>query len=54
MTTTALPTSLLLNGREFSYAAIRQYPAQARCAGERLRSQGAGFHSAVAQRHPGI
>lgn len=23
-----LPTSLLLNGREFSYAAIRQYPAQ--------------------------
>ncbi|ALW85723.1 hypothetical protein AUC43_11865 [Hymenobacter sedentarius] len=26
--TTALPTSLLLNGREFSYAAIQQYPAQ--------------------------
>ncbi|WP_426060203.1 AMP-binding protein [Hymenobacter sp. B1770] len=26
--TTALPTSLLLNGREFEYAAIRQYPAQ--------------------------
>ena len=24
----ALPTSLLLNGREFSYAAIQQYPAQ--------------------------
>ena len=26
--TTALPTSLLLNGREFTYAAIREYPAQ--------------------------
>ena len=26
--TTNLPTSLLLNGREFSYAAIQQYPAQ--------------------------
>ncbi|WP_083321998.1 AMP-binding protein [Hymenobacter lapidarius] len=26
--TTALPTSLLLNGREFTYAAIQQYPAQ--------------------------
>ncbi|GAA4354810.1 AMP-binding protein [Hymenobacter saemangeumensis] len=25
--TTALPTSLLLNGREFTYEAIRQYPA---------------------------
>ena len=25
---TALPTSLLLNGRTFAYAAIRQYPAQ--------------------------
>ncbi|HEX8329695.1 MAG TPA: AMP-binding protein [Hymenobacter sp.] len=25
---TALPTSLLLNGREFTYAAIREYPAQ--------------------------
>ncbi|WP_201980525.1 AMP-binding protein [Hymenobacter rubidus] len=28
MTTAALPTSLLLNGREFSYAAIREYPAR--------------------------
>ncbi|MBJ6111344.1 AMP-binding protein [Hymenobacter sp. BT523] len=26
--TTALPTSLLLNGREYAYAAIQQYPAQ--------------------------
>jgi O-succinylbenzoic acid--CoA ligase len=26
--TTALPTSLLLNGREFSYAAIQEYPAR--------------------------
>jgi O-succinylbenzoic acid--CoA ligase len=26
--TVALPTSLLLNGREFSYAAIQEYPAQ--------------------------
>ena len=26
--TAALPTSLLLNGREFAYAAIQQYPAQ--------------------------
>ena len=23
-----LPTSLLLNGREYAYAAIREYPAQ--------------------------
>ncbi|MDO7853816.1 AMP-binding protein [Hymenobacter convexus] len=28
MTSSALPTSLLLNGREFTYAAIQQYPAQ--------------------------
>jgi O-succinylbenzoic acid--CoA ligase len=28
MTTPSLPTSLLLNAREFTYAAIRQYPAQ--------------------------
>ena len=28
MSTSLLPTSLLLNGREFSYAAIQQYPAQ--------------------------
>ncbi|MBF9221043.1 AMP-binding protein [Hymenobacter ruricola] len=27
MTTPSLPTSLLLNGREFTYAAIQQYPA---------------------------
>ena len=27
-TSTALPTSLLLNGREYTYAAIREYPAQ--------------------------
>ncbi|MDO7848106.1 AMP-binding protein [Hymenobacter sp. M29] len=28
MTSSALPTCLLLNGREFTYAAIQQYPAQ--------------------------
>ncbi|WP_052732904.1 AMP-binding protein [Hymenobacter terrenus] len=28
MATSILPSSLLLNGREFSYAAIREYPAQ--------------------------
>ncbi|GAA4053608.1 AMP-binding protein [Hymenobacter glaciei] len=28
MTAPALPTSLLLNGREYAYAAIREYPAQ--------------------------
>ena len=28
MTTAALPTSLLLNGREYAYAALREYPAR--------------------------